>query len=143
MAYIQSVLSSDTNPNVLPGKLVKTKAGNIYPSTIVAVASPGTPIGIELLDNYDWFNVAQTGASTNQIILPDAPIGTVIKLYAISAVAVKAGINGAGRGINGGADTTAIAHAAGSLGEYQRITAANWTCTLQASSGAVTSPTAA
>jgi hypothetical protein len=139
LAYIQSVLGSDTDPNVTPGRLVKTKSGNIYPSTIVAVASPGTPLPIQYLSDYDWFNVAQTGAATNQIILPSAaPIGTVIKLFAVSAVAVKGGIATSGIGINAGADTTAIALAAGSVGEFQRVSATNWTCLQTVSAGTTT-----
>src|SRR5690348_4761617 len=92
-------------PSIDAGSLKRVNAFNVYPSTIVATASTGTNLPLTHLDNYEWFNVAQTSAGTDFITLPAAPVGSVIKLFAISACKVQ------GQGsdtINGVAPSTDI-----------------------------------
>jgi len=124
-------------PSIDAGSLKRVNSFNVYPSTIVATASTGTNLSKSLLDNYEWFNVAQTSAGTDFITLPDAPIGTVIVFYAISACKVQ------GQGsdtINGVAPSTDITMAAGSRSTLVKNTATAWTLTHVAANGAVTAP---
>ena len=120
------------------GSLKRVNAFNVYPSTIVALATTGYTLPITFLDNYEWFNVAQTSAGTDFITLPAAPVGAVIKLYAISACKVQ------GQGsdtINGVAPSTDITLAADSVSTLTKTTSAKWVLIQQAASGAVTAPT--
>lgn len=144
MAKIQTVLGSDVDPNVTPGLLINVNSANEDPTRITATPSPGTPLLIQRLSNCDWFTAQQTSAGTDQITLPNtAPIGTELQIYAISAVAVRGGLTGSGVGINGGANTTSVAIAAGSIGVFKKLTATNWTCITQTAAGVIATPTPA
>jgi hypothetical protein len=118
--------------------VVKINSRNVYPSTITATASPGTNLGIDLIGSYEHFRVAQTSAGTDFITLPDAPIGTVIELFAISACKVQ------GQGsdtINGVAPSTDITLAANSLSILRKTGTATWILTQYSSAGVVSGPT--
>jgi hypothetical protein len=137
MARIVAVTGDSDYPNLTPG-VKNINAGNVYGSTLVALATTGLTFDISLLSNYDWFNVAQTSAGTDFISLPASiAVGTVIKLYAISACKVEA----TGGNINGIAATTDITLAAASLSTLQKVTSTNWVLTQLSSAGAVTAPT--
>lgn len=125
-------------PTIDAGSLKRVNSFNVYPHTVVATATTGTNLSKALLDNYEWFNVAQTSAGTDFITLPDAPIGTTIKLYAVSACKVQ------GQGsdtINGVAPSTDISLAAGSISTLTKTTASAWVLMQQSSAGVVTAPT--
>jgi len=118
--------------------VVRVNSRNVYPTTLVALPTTGLSLGLGLLDSYDFFNVAQTSASTDFIVLPNAEVGTSIDLYAISACKVK------GQGsdtINGVAPSTAITLAASSRSILTRTTATTWILSQAAASGAATAPT--
>lgn len=124
-------------PSIDAGSLKRVNAFNVYPSTIVATASTGTNLPLTHLDNYEWFNVAQTSAGTDFITLPAAAVGSVIKLYAISACKVQ------GQGsdtINNVAPSTDITLAAGSVSTLTKVSATAWLLVQQSSVGAVTAP---
>ncbi|HEY0751935.1 MAG TPA: hypothetical protein VGD26_12315 [Chitinophagaceae bacterium] len=124
-------------PSIDAGSLKRVNSFNVYPSTIVATASTGTTMSRNLIDNYEWFNVAQTSAATDFITLPDCPVGTVIKMYAVSACKVQ------GQGsdtINGVAPTTDITLAADSVSTLTKTSATAWVLLQQSSAGAVTAP---
>lgn len=117
--------------------VVNVNSSNVYPSTVVATPTTGTKLGLELIDAYERFNVAQTGAGTDFITLPNAPVGTKIELYALSACKVE------GQGsdtINGVAPTTDITLAANSLSILRKTSATAWILTQYSSAGAVTAP---
>jgi len=125
------------NRNIRKG-IVKVNSRNVYPSTITATASTGTNLSITLLDSYEHFRVAQTSAGTDFITLPDAPIGTVLELFATSACKVQ------GQGsdtINGVAPSTDITLAANSLSILRKTGTATWILTQYSAAGAVTAPT--
>lgn len=115
---------------------------NISPDTIVATpTSPGTVFDVSLLDNYDTFNVAQTGAATDIISLPASiPVGTVMRFIAASAIDVESEAS-SGIGINGGTDAQDVGITAGSYLELRKVTATNWVANQYTSAGAVTAPT--
>jgi hypothetical protein len=125
-------------PTIDAGSLKRVNSFNVYPSTIVATASTGTNLLRSYLDNYEWFNVAQTSAGTDFITLPDAPVGTVIKLYAVSACKVQ------GQGsdtINGVAPSTDITLAAASVSTLTKVTSTAWVLVQQSSAGVQSAPT--
>jgi hypothetical protein len=125
-------------PTIDAGSLKRVNSFNVYPSTIVATASTGTNLLRSYLDNYEWFNVAQTSAGTDFITLPDAPVGTVIKLYAVSACKVQ------GQGsdtINGVAPSTDITLAAASVSTLTKVTSTAWVLEQQSSAGVQSAPT--
>ena len=125
-------------PNIDAGSLKRVNAFNVYPSTIVATATTGTNLPKTHLDNYEWFNVAQTSAATDFITLPDAAIGAVVVLYAVSACKVQ---GQASDTINNVAPTTDITLAAGSVSYLRRTTATAWILTQHSSAGVASSPT--
>lgn len=125
-------------PSIDAGSLKRVNSFNVYPSTLVATATTGTTMAKTLLDNYEWFNVAQTSAATDFLTLPDAPIGSVVVLYAISACKVQ---GGASDTINGVAPTTDITLAAGSVSYLRRTTATAWILTQHSAAGVASSPT--
>lgn len=129
------------DPGIDAGSLKRVNSFNVYPITIVATASAGTALGRVLTKNYEFFNVAQTSAGTDLVILPDCPSGTVIHFYAISTVAIKAGANGSGLTINNGADTASLTVAATQLARFQKTTATNWVASIVSSANALTSST--
>lgn len=114
------------DPGIDAGSLKVANSFNVYPITVVATASAGTSLARNLTKNYEFFNVAQTSAPTDLVILPDCPIGTVLHFYAISAVAIKAGATGSGLTINGGADSATLSVAATQLARFQKTTSTNW-----------------
>lgn len=124
MAKIYNVLGDSTDPNIVSG-LVNVNSGNVYPSTITAVASTGTAIPISYLSNYDHFRIAQTSASTDFVTIPDGAIGTQMTFYGISACSIKT-VASSGIGINGQADTGSILVSAGELVRLTRVTSTNW-----------------
>jgi hypothetical protein len=111
-------------PNVTTGQK-KVPSLEVYPSTLTAT-STGLAFEPSYLDNYTFFNIAQTSLSTDLIILPSADIGTVIKFYAISAASIKAGADASGLTINGGADTASYAIPAGGFVTAEKVTSTNW-----------------
>jgi hypothetical protein len=113
-------------PSIDAGSLKRVNSYNVYPSTVVATATTGTAMNRNLIDNYEYFNVAQTSADTDFILLPDCPVGTVIQFYAISACKVKAGADASGLTINGGADTALVVLEAATLYNLEKVTSANW-----------------
>lgn len=123
-------------PSIDAGSLKRVNSFNVHPSTIVATAGAGATIPRTLIDNYEFVNVAQTSLATDRINLPaDAPTGTVLKLYAISAC----GLFGSGSDtINGVA--TIVTLAAGSISTVTKTVAGKWVLLQQAASGAVTAP---
>jgi hypothetical protein len=126
-------------PNIDAGSLKRVNSFNVYPSTIVATATTGTDLERKHLDNYEWFNVAQTSAATDFITLPDAPVGAVVVLYAVSACKVQ------GQGsdtINGVAPTTDITLAAGSVSYLRKVSATAWILNQHSSAGVASSPVA-
>lgn len=118
--------------------VVNINARNVYPTTIVATPTTGTTMGLELLDGYDAFTIAQTSAGTDFITLPNAPVGTNIELYAVSACKVQGANSDT---INGVAPTTDISIAAGAIAVLRRNTETTWKLTHIASNGALTAPT--
>jgi hypothetical protein len=141
MAFVYNLFNGGTKPKLRTG-LVAVNSLNRYPTTLVATAG-GTQLGLELIDNYEYFVGAQTSAGTDVLLLPDAPIGTKIFIFANSIFRIKAGANGSGRGINAGADTTSIPTVASALIELTRVSASNWVATQFAAAGTVTAPTPA
>jgi hypothetical protein len=125
-------------PTIDAGSLKRVNSFNVFPSTVVATATTGTNLSRALIDNYEWFNVAQTSAGTDFITLPDCPIGTVINLYAVSACKVQ------GQGsdtINNVAPTTDITLAASSVSLLRKTTATAWILTQHSNAGVASSPT--
>lgn len=116
--------------------IVRVNSRNVYPTNLVALASTGLSLGLGLPDSYDFFNVAQTSASTDLLILPNSEIGTLLELYAVSSFTVKAGANGSGLTINGAADTASILVPTGSIITLTKITSTNWRGTLGTSTSA-------
>lgn len=115
---------------------------NVAPSNLVAT-SAGTQMTISDIDNYEFFNAAQTSAATDLILLPTAaPVGTVINFFCVSACKVKA-VAGTGIGTNGGTDAQGITLVANGLARFQRVSASNWIVTAFTSAGAVSAPTPA
>lgn len=119
---------------------------NVFPATITATAA-GTTISYNSWNNYDWFNVAQTSASTDSIFLPvalgpaapgiaAAPIGAEFHVYAVSAFAIKI-IPASGVLINGVATVTCTA---GSHGVLTRTSATTWTFGMYSNVGAFSAP---
>jgi hypothetical protein len=123
-------------------KWLDVSAMNIAPDTIVALSAGAgkTLLDVSLLENYDTFNVAQTSLATDIIVLPNAaPVGTVIKFIALSAIDIECEA-ASGIGINGGADTTDIGQVINSLMVLQKITATRWIATQYAPAGTVSAP---
>jgi hypothetical protein len=127
MAKIFNHLSDSTDPNIITGRVVNVNFSNVYPSGLTAT-STGTSLGIQLLSNYDRFDVAQTSASTDFILLPtaDAPIGSRIVFYATSAFSLKAGADASTYTINGAADTAKYLVPSGTLVVIEKATSTNW-----------------
>jgi hypothetical protein len=118
--------------------VVNVNSRNVYPTTIVATATTGTNLGLQLIDGYERFNVAQTSAATDFITLPDAPVGTLIEFYAVSACKVQ------GQGsdtINNVAPSTDITLAAASLSILRKTTTTAWILTQYSAAGVATGPT--
>jgi hypothetical protein len=126
-------------PSIDAGSLKRVNSFNVYPTTIVALASTGYTMPKTLTDNYEWFNVAQTSTGTDFITLPDSAVGTTIVLYAISACKVQGANSDT---INGVAPATDITLAAGSRSHLVRNTATTWTLVQISSVGATTAPVA-
>ena len=136
MALIVNVTGDSDYPSLLPG-IKKVNSYNVYPSTLSA-ASSGLTFDVSLLQNYDYFVVAQTGAGTDYISLPDSiAVGTEIHLYATSACKVEA-LSGT---INGVAATTDITLAANSLSRLVKVASGKWILTQYAAAGTVSAPT--
>jgi len=116
---------------------------NLAPATYVALPTTGLQLTLSDINKFDLFNVAQTSAATDLIILPtNAPVGTVISFVSISAVKIKAA-TGSGIGTNGGTDAQGITTVAGDLHEFTRTTATNWVVSKKVAAGTITAPTAA
>lgn len=117
--------------------VVNVNSSNVYPTTIVATASPGTPLSLDLLDSYEFFTGQQTSAATDRIILPEgARVGTEIIIQATNSFGViKSGsdtINGVG---------TICTLTAGGTGVLRKVSATAWKLTNIAANGALTNPT--
>lgn len=68
--------------------LIEVNSLNVAPTTLVATAA-GTLIPLNLIDQFDMFNVAQTSAGTDSIRIPNAlPQGADLVFQATSAVSV-------------------------------------------------------
>lgn len=116
---------------------------NLAPTTYVAIATTGLQLTQSDTDRYDMFNVAQTSAATDLIILPtSAPQGTRLVFYSISAVKIKAAA-GSGIGTNGGTDAQGITTVAGDTHEFFKASATNWIVSKTVAAGTITAPVAA
>lgn len=121
----------------------KANSYTVSPVNFVATASPGTSLTIKDVANFDFFNVVQTSASTDLVILDSAlEVGTEIELYCVSAVKVGSTAS-SGIGINGGTDAQVVTLAAGSLYTFVKTTATNIVCTAKSAAGAASAPTPA
>lgn len=124
------------NPAIRYGEVV-VNSKNVYPQTLVAVASPGaTTLQLPLFDGYDWFNGVQTSAATDLLVLPaNAPIGTQFTIHATSSFGV----------IRGGSDTingvsTIVTIAAAGTATITKCTATTWKLMHQAANGTISAP---
>lgn len=127
----------------VPYGFQKANSRNLKPTTVVALATTGQAITTADLDAFDMFNVAQTSAATDLIILPtDAAQGTQIVFYSISAVKIKAA-TGSGIGTNGGTDAQGITTVAGDTHVFFKANATNWIVSKTVAAGTVSVPTAA
>jgi hypothetical protein len=130
------------DPTVPYGLLYAGASMNVALTTYVATVA-GLQLNPVDYNKYDLFNVAQTSAATDLILLPTAaPQGTVISFYSISAVKIKA-VTGSGIGTNGGTDAQGITTVAGDLHEFTKANATNWLVTKKVSAGTTTIPVAA
>jgi len=138
-------LRNNGDGSVLFG-LRQVNSYNVFPTTVTATAA-GTTISYNSFNNYDWFNVAQTGAATDSVFLPvalgpsapgiaAAPVGAEFHVFAISSFAIKI-IPASGVLINGVAVVTCTA---GSHGVLTRTGALTWTFGMYSSVGAFTAP---
>jgi hypothetical protein len=132
------------NPGLKTGPY-QVNSYDVRPTNVVAVATTGYTLNQEDLDNYNFFNAAQTSASTDLIILPSStalcPVGTELWFFCVSACKVKAPAS-SGVGTNGGTDAQGITLAANSTYRFLRVSATNWICNAFSNAGAVTAPTA-
>lgn len=115
---------------------------NVAPTTYVALPTTGVAIPLSELDKYDWFTVTQTSAATDLVILPNAPIGTIIRFFSTTAVRIKAAAS-SGIGTNGGTDAQGITTVAGDLHEFVRASATNWLVSKVVAAGTVSVPVSA
>jgi hypothetical protein len=125
------------NPGIRTGE-VMVNSKNVYPSTLVAVPSPGaTTLTLSLLDGYDFFVGQNTSAATDLLVLPEnAPVGTEIKIHATNSFGV----------IKSGSDTingvsTIVTITAAGTATITKVSATKWILLNQATSGALTAPT--
>lgn len=62
---------------------------NLSPTTITATAA-GRAITLSEVDGYDMFNVTQTSAGTDSIVLPNSlPVGTQLVFQAVAAFSIN------------------------------------------------------
>jgi hypothetical protein len=74
---------------IASGSLKRVNALNVSPQAALVATAAGLTFNIYDLDNYEMFDVAQTSAGTDFIILPDTlPRGAVIWLQAASAISI-------------------------------------------------------
>jgi len=125
------------NPGIRTGEIM-VNSKNVYPTTLVATPSPGaSTITLGLLDGYDFFVGAQTGAATDLLILPEgAPVGTEIKIHATNSFGV---IKSGSDTINGVA--TIVTITAAGTATITKVSATKWILMNQATNGALTAPT--
>lgn len=115
---------------------------NVKPVNVVATSS-GATLAQSDLDNFDFFNVAQTSAGTDKIFLASGiDIGAEFRLYCVSACKVFP-VASSGIGLNGGTDAQAVTLAAGSVYVFLKTIATNIVVQAIDASGVVTSPVAA
>lgn len=141
MAIISNV-RNDGNPAVTTGPR-KVNSYNVSPANFVATASPGTVITNKDIANFDYFNVVQTSAGTDLIVLSTLfPVGTEIWFYCVSACKVIP-TSGDSNTINAGTNGQGITMAAGSLYSFNKTSATTWVCGATSAAGAFTAPTPA
>jgi len=125
------------NPGIRTGE-VMVNARNVYTTSLTATAAGATTLTASLLDGYDFFTGAQTGAATDTLILPSgAPIGTDIVIQATNSFGV---IKSGSDTINGVATICTIT--AGGTAHLRKVTATAWKLTNIASNGALSAPVA-
>ncbi len=67
----------------------KILSQEVSPTTITATPA-GAEFSVSLLNDYNFFNTAQTGAATDSIVLPDAiPVGAQFFFQAASAHGIQ------------------------------------------------------
>jgi len=125
------------NPSIRYGEVL-VNSSNVSPTSVVAVPAPGAAvITLPLLDSFEFFVGAQTGAATDRLVLPElAPVGTQITIYATNSFGV----------IRAGSDTinnvsTIVTITALGTAWIRKVSATAWILTNFASNGAVTAPT--
>lgn len=127
------------NPSIRYGEVV-VNSKNLSPVALTATAS-GYTLTQANIDSYDMFNVAQTSASTDKIVLPSTfPVGTVLEFFFVSAASIGVA-TGASQTINNGADTTKVACAASTSAEVRKVSSTRWIVTAYAAAGTVSAPT--
>ena len=87
MTKIKNIFNDGEKFGTRVGKL--NVNGNVYPSTISAAPTAASLTRADL-NQYDYFKIAQTSASTDEFDLPDAAeVGEVITLFAVSAFELR------------------------------------------------------
>lgn len=125
------VIYSNTNsgnPGVKPG-IKNVNSRNIPPTNMVATPEGKVVFAVELL-NFDFFNIQNSGNSTDSLILgSDIPTGSSIVLYAINGFTVKTPA-GSGHTINGVSEPTSEVLAAGEYATLLKTTSSSWSLLL-------------
>lgn len=68
---------------------IAVNSWNVSPVTVTATAAGRALTPLEI-DQYDFFNAAQTSASTDSIVLPNSlPVGTEIRIQTASAISIQ------------------------------------------------------
>jgi len=158
MAQIYNVRNNGNSQVSLGLKYVNSY--NVAPSTYVATPTPFTSIPNSVWINNDFFNVTQTSAATDSVILPTyvginkfgnlpaAQQGGEWRVYAVTAIKVLPPQDG-GSTINGAAYVAGkgVSIPAGSIG-YFMLTYVNpatgygtWVSNLTSTAGVITTPT--
>jgi hypothetical protein len=120
--------------------VVNVNSRNVYPTTLVALPTTGLALGIDLIDGYEHFNVAQTSAGTDFLTLPvGCPVGTVIEFFAVSACKVEAP---GSETINGVANTTDITMPINTFSALRKVSTTRWILTQYSTAGAISAPIA-
>lgn len=130
-------------PTIASGSLKRVNALNVSPQAAIVATAAGLTFDITLLDNYEFFNVAQTSAGTDFIILPDTlAVGAVIWLQAASAISIACP-TGSTVTLNNVAAPAKGAIAANSTAKIIKVSPTRIIFHQYANTGAVTAPTPA
>lgn len=125
--------------NVAPYTVVATPSGNANQS--VPASKGGSVITKTELANFEFFNVNQTSAATDLIVVaPNLPQGTEFQLYATAACKVI--ISGTDT-INGGTAGQGVTMAATNIYMLNKTSTSAWIVQQQVPAGTTTFPTPA